>query len=634
MFSLKPIFRAAFAALVLTLTLSAGLAVAELPDTLDRDEIPDEYKWDFTDIYADWDAWEADVERVEVLMDEFPRLKGTLSQGPRQLLKAASMGDELGMLVNKVYKYPGLMMTIDARNTDVAARLQRVQIMLQRFGTAMSWYSPEMLQIPEETVIGWIDETPELEIYRFGIEDLYRQQAHVLTEDKEQLLSYFSAVNGTPAKVYSELTTSDIEFPEVTLPSGETVTMTPGTYYGILENNRSQEDRRAAFEAFYGVFEQNAGTYAAIYNGILQSNWAGAQARNYDSCVQAALDGNNIPVSVYENLVEVVREGAEPVHRFNALRKKVLGLEEYHNYDSSIPLVDFDKSYPFDSIKESIVASVAPLGTEYQEKMDRAFSSGWVDVYENEGKRSGAFSSGVYGVHPFMLLNYNETLGSFFTTAHEMGHTLHTMLADETQPYCTSDYTIFVAEVASTLNEALLLDYMLENTDDPLERAALLTHTIEEIIGTFYAQVMFAEYELRAHRMVEEGLPITKEVLAELYSDLQSAQLGPAVTPDELYRFVWTRINHFYSVPFYVYQYATCYASSAQIHKELTTGDPASREAALSRYLELLRSGGNDYPMEQLKKAGVDLSTPAPFEAVVEQLDELVSRLEAEVEKL
>ena len=634
MFSLKPIFRAAFAALVLTLTLSAGLAVAELPDTLDRDEIPDEYKWDFTDIYADWDAWEADVERVEVLMDEFPRLKGTLSQGPRQLLKAASMGDELGMLVNKVYKYPGLMMTIDARNTDVAARLQRVQIMLQRFGTAMSWYSPEMLQIPEETVTGWIDETPELEIYRFGIEDLYRQQAHVLTEDKEQLLSYFSAVNGTPAKVYSELTTSDIEFPEVTLPSGETVTMTPGTYYGILENNRSQEDRRAAFEAFYGVFEQNAGTYAAIYNGILQSNWAGAQARNYDSCVQAALDGNNIPVSVYENLVEVVREGAEPVHRFNALRKKVLGLEEYHNYDSSIPLVDFDKSYPFDSIKESIVASVAPLGTEYQEKMDRAFSSGWVDVYENEGKRSGAFSSGVYGVHPFMLLNYNETLGSFFTTAHEMGHTLHTMLADETQPYCTSGYTIFVAEVASTLNEALLLDYMLEHTDDPLERAALLTHTIEEIIGTFYAQVMFAEYELRAHRMVEEGLPITKEVLAELYSGLQSAQLGPAVTPDELYRFVWTRINHFYSVPFYVYQYATCYASSAQIHKELTTGDPASREAALSRYLELLRSGGNDYPMEQLKKAGVDLSTPAPFEAVVEQLDELVSRLEAEVEKL
>ena len=626
--------RISFVLLLLLLTFTAAASYAEVPDTLVRDEIPDKYKWDFSDIYPGWDAWEADLAKLEALMDEFPKLKGTLSEGPQQLLKAATMGDELGMLANTVYRYPGLMMAVDARNTEVAAKLQSVQILFQRFGTAMAWYNPEVLEIPYDTVAGWIDATPALEIHRFGLEDLFRQQTHVLSEDKEELLSYFSPVNNTAGNVYTELSTSDIEFPEVTLPSGETVTMSPGTYYGILEKNRSQADRKAAFEAFYGVFEQNANTYAAIYNGILQSDWASAQARNYDSCVGAALDGNNIPVSVYENLVDVARENPGPVHRFNALRKKVLGLDEYHNYDSSVPLVDFDKSYPFDDIKDWIVASVEPLGKSYTKKMDEAFSSGWVDVYENEGKRSGAFSAGVYGVHPFMLLNYNETMDSFFTTAHEMGHTLHTMLSNETQPYTTSGYTIFVAEVASTLNEALLLDYMLDKTDDPLEKAALLTHAIDDIIGTFYTQVMFADYELQAHRLVEEGQPITKDVLKDLYGGLLTTQLGPAVTGDDLYTYAWTRISHFYNVPFYVYQYATCYASSAQIYKELTTGDKKSRQATLDRYMTLLKSGGNDHPMEQLRKAGVDLGTPAPFQAVVDHLDELVTQLEVELDKL
>ena len=561
-------------------------------------------------------------------MDQYTQLQGTLAEGPHQILKANTLGDELGKMAGKLYRFAALNSVTNTADNEIAAQVQRVRIVFSKFGTATAWFNPEMLEIPWATMEQWLDETPELEPYRFGISDLYRQQQHVLSEDQEQLLSYFNQALGSPAQIYSQITTSDIVYPEVTLADGQTVIVTPGQYYHILSTNRNQDDRRKAFEAFYGVYHEQANTYASIYNGILQGNWARAQARDYDSSLQAALDGNAIPTDVYENLVEMVRNGSEPVHRYIALRKKVLGLEEYHGYDGSVPLVDFDKTYPWESIRDDIVSSVAPLGKDYTRKMEEAFSGGWVDVYENEGKRSGAFSAGVYGVHPYMLLNYNETLGSFFTAAHEMGHTLHTMLAHENQPYTTSDYTIFVAEVASTLNERLLLDHMLSKTDDPLEKVALLTQTIDDIIGTFYSQVMFADYELQAHKLVEQGVPITRDVLTQIYTELWENQNGEAATFDEFYGSTWTRINHFFSVPFYVYQYATCYASSAQIYADITSSNNDVRATAVAKYLDLLKSGGNDHPMEQLKKAGVDLSKPDAFQAVIDNLDGLVSRLE------
>ncbi|MCP4574022.1 MAG: oligoendopeptidase F [bacterium] len=604
------------------------------PDTLNRDEIPDEFKWDLSDIYADWEAWERDMGRIEAMVEEYMSLKGTLDQGPDRILDASVKGDELGKLAAKLYKYPALQSVTNTADNDIAARLQQVQILFARFGTAFSWFNPEMLEIPWETMETWLDDTPDLEPYRFGIADLYRQQEHVLSADKEELLSYYSQALGSPAEIYGEISTSDIQYPEVTLSDGETVTMTPGQYYNILATNRNQDDRRLAFEAFYGVYHEKANTYAAIYNGILQGNWASAQARNYDSTLQGALDGNAIPTSVYENLVEMVNDGAEPVHRYIALRKKVLGLEEYHGYDGNVPLVDFDKTYPWETIRDDIVESVGPLGRDYVSLMEEAFSGGWVDVYENEGKRPGAFSSGVYGVHPYMLLNYNETLGSFFTAAHEMGHTLHTMLANENQPYATSDYTIFVAEVASTLNERLLLDHMLARTDDPMEQVALLTHAIDDIVSTFYSQVMFADYELQANKLVQQGVPITRDVLTQIYTEAWENQNGPAATFDEFYGSTWTRISHFYEAPYYVYQYATCYASSAQIYQDITSRDGDVRAGAVASYLDLLKSGGNDHPMEQLKKAGVDLSQPDAFQAVIDNLDRLVTRLEAVMEEM
>jgi len=316
------------------------------------------------------------------------------------------------------------------------------------------------------------------------------------------------------------------------------------------------------------------------------------------------------------------------------LRKEALGLETYHLYDGRIPIVDFDKKYEYDDISDWILDSVKPLGKDYQEKMRDAFNGGWIDVYENEGKRSGAFSAGVYGVHPYMLMNYNETLESVFTLAHEAGHTMHTIYSHENQPFATAGYTIFVAEVASTLNEALFLDYMFKRSKDPKERIALLQQAIDNIFGTFYTQVLFADFEQRAHRLVEQGQPITAEVLRNLYLDLVKEYYGDAVMVDDLYGALFARISHFYGSPYYVYKYATCFASSAKLVREITSDDKKTRDASLERYLTLLKSGGNDYPMEQLKKAGVDLSQPETIQAIVDQLSDLVTRLEGELANL
>lgn len=619
--------------ILITLPILCTWLVAK-PKTLVRSEIPEQYKWDLTDIYPGWDAWSADYDRLEALMDEFPTLKGTLKQGPNQLLKAYKIMDELGMLADKVYSYASLSRDTDTRDNDISAKVQQVQILFSKFGTATAWFKPEMLDISWETMDQWLTEHDKLGPYRYGIEDLYRQQAHVLDEDGERLLSYFSRFNSAPRSIHSELSTSDIEFPDITLSDGEEVKVTPGQYRLILSTNRNQEDRRAAFLARNGVYNETINTYAATYNGICQRDWALAQARNYNSCLEAALDGNNVPVDVYINLIRQVSEGTEPLQRYHRLRKEALGLDEYHLYDSSIPVVEFDKTYEFDTVADIVIESMDVLGDEYTADLEQAFEGGWVDVYENEGKRSGAYSAGVYGVHPYMLLNYSDTMDDVFTLAHEMGHTMHTMLAYENQPYATADYTIFVAEVASTFNEAFLLDHLLEQSTDPKERIALLSHAIDNIAGTFYTQVMFADFEYQAHKLAEEGQPITADVLNGLYAQLLTDYYGDDVVHDDLYDITWARIPHFYFAPFYVYQYATCFASSAKIAQDIRDTNFLTKNKTVNRYLDLLKSGGNDYPMEQLKAAGVDLSQPATIQAVIDQMDRLVSQLEDEMNKM
>ncbi len=607
-------------------------AVAQAPQARSRrrEDIPERFKWNLADIFASWDAWQAAYTQLEAGIERYAALKGTLAQGPDRLLQAFRLSEELGQLAYRVWYYPSLQYDEDQRDNTVNARRQQVQILFARWKQAESWFNPELLQIPIETVRAWMDREEPLRLYRFAIEDLYRQQEHVLDEAGERLMSLASRLASSPNDSYWALSTADATFPSITLSTGETVTVSYGQYRAILATRREQVDREKAFTALHETYRASLNTYATLYNGVCQRDLFQARARGYASTLDAALHGDNIPTSVVENLIETTRAGTQPLRRYHWLRRKVLGVPSYHVYDFSIPLVTFEKKYQYDDVLDWIVDSVAPLGAAYQERLRTGFGGRWIDVYENEGKRSGAYSAPVYGTHPYMLLNYTDTLDDVFTTAHEMGHSMHTILSHETQPFIYSNYTIFVAEVPSTLSEALLLEYMLARSTDPSERIVLLQHAIDNITGTFYTQVLFADYERRAHRLAEKDQPITSEILTEMYTQLLKDYYGDAIDMNALTGITWARIPHFFNSPYYVYQYATCFASAAKIAQQIM-GDGASAADARERYLTLLRSGGNDYPMEQLRKAGVDLSQPDTVRAVVDQLDGLVSRLEREL---
>ena len=616
------------------LALGPALASAAAPTTRNRDEIPAEYRWDFSPIYADWAAWEAGMRDFEARMEAFAAMKGTLAQGPQAVLAAYRAFDEIGILSYRIYRYPQLQRDVDTRNQEISARFQQVGAAWARFVTAISWFTPELLTIPQATMEQWLAETAALTPYRFPILEAYRQQAHVLDEKGERLLSYAGRFNSTPAGAYEELSTSDIKFPVVKLSDGDEVAATYSAYLSALQTRYEQADRARVFEAHVGTYAATANTYAALYDAVLQRDWFLAQARDYPTTLGAALDGDAVPPAVVENLVATVRAGTAPLQRYARLRKRLLGLDSYHLYDGSIPIFRTDATYPYEQAREKVSASIAPLGEEYGKRFREFVAGGRIDVYENEGKRSGAYNAGVYGVGPYQLLNYNDTLDSLFTFAHESGHAMHTVLSYEHQPFATSSYTIFVAEVASTTAERFLLEKLLAETSDPRERFLLLQHAVESIVNTFYTQVMFADFELQAHRRVEQGQPITAEVLNGIYVQLLRDYYGDSVTIDEMYKYTWTRIGHFYRTPYYVYQYATCFASSAQLFRDMTTGPESSRTAAIDRYLTLLKSGGNDQPMKQLLKAGVDLTKAETVQSVVDQLDELVTRLEAEAARI
>jgi oligoendopeptidase F len=550
------------------------------------------------------------------------------------VLRAYQAFDDIGMLQYRVYRYPQLQRDTDTRNQDVAGKFQRVTALFAKFGTATAWFTPELLQIPQATMERWIRETPGLARYAFTILDDYRKQQHVLDEKGEKLLSFSARFGQTPTAVFQELSTSDIKFPKITLADGAEVTVSPANYQHLLHTNYDQPERAKAFEAHLRTYAATANTYAAIYHGVLQRGWFMAQARNFPTTLDAALEDNAIPPAVVTTLIDTVRKGTAPLQRYAKLRRKLLGLAEYHLYDAFIPVYRTDRTYDFDASKDLVLDAVAPLGADYVEKYRRWMQGGRLDVYENEGKRSGAYSANVYGVAPYVLMNYNDTQDALFTFAHETGHAMHSVLSNEAQPFVTSSYTIFVAEVASTTNERFLLEKLLERTSDPKERFLLLQHAVDAIVGTFYTQVLFADFELQAHRLAEQGKPVTAEVLNGIYLQLLQDYYGDTVSVDDLYKYTWARIPHFYNSPYYVYQYATCFASSAKLFKDMTTGAPAARQAATGRYLTLLKSGGDDHPMKQLQKAGVDLTRRATVQAVIDQMAELVAQMETEAARI
>ena len=599
---------------------------------MERNEIKQEYKWNLSDIYENYSAWEKDFEKVSELKKELAGFKGKFGNEGK-LLEFFQKQEEMDKISYKLYRYPQLARDLNSSDKEAVEHLQKVQFLFAEISTELSWVNSELVD-NRENIEKWI-EKKEFDDYRFGLKNLFRLQKHILEEKESKLLSYYSSFFSAPRSIYSEVTVTDVEWPQVTLSSGEKVDVTPANYSKILSTNRNQEDRKLMFQTFYTIYEKKKNTIAAIYNSILQKGIASKKAYNYDSFLLSHLESDNIPEEIYLNLVNTAKNNTKPLQRYLKLRKKILGLEKYYNFDGSINLIEFDKEYEYDDAKEIVLNSVAPLGKDYVEKMKKAISEGWLDVFEAKGKRTGAYSAGVYGVHPYMLLNYNKTLDSVFTLAHELGHTLHTLYSDENQPFSMADYTIFVAEVASTFNERLLLDYMLENTNDPKERIALLEQEIGNIVGTFYFQTLLADYEYQAHKLAEAGEPITAEVLSKIMEDLFDKYYGDIIEKDDLIYIFWARVPHFFNSPFYVYQYATCFASSAILYeKMINSSDESEKKQTLDKYIQLLSSGGNDFPMEQLKKAGVDLSKIETIEAVAKQFDLLLDKLEVEISKL
>jgi oligoendopeptidase F len=598
---------------------------------ISRGDVPARYKWDLTAICRDWEAWTASYTQLDAAIDAFRQFQGTLGRSAAALLAAFRAMDEMGALSYRVWYFASLQYDEDQRNNEINARRQQVQILFARQQQASSWFNPELLSVPLETIREWMGGDAELAVYRFAIESLFHEQEHVLDEAGERLLSYAGRFNSVPYDSYAALTTADMKFPSITLKTGESMTLTYGQYRALLETNRNQEDRAAAYRAFHSAYADNQNTYASLYNGVLQRDWFHARARGYTSTLDAALHGNNIPTSVVENLIRVTKDGAEPLRRYHRLRRRVLGLESYKLFDVFVPLVQHDARYAYDVVGDWIVDSVAPLGPDYQRHVRAAFDGRWIDVFENTGKRSGAYSAPVYGSHPYMLLNYNETLDAVFTLAHEMGHSIHTLLSHQAQPFVYAGYTIFVAEVPSTLSEALFLDYMLQRAKTREERAMLLQHAVDSIASTFYTQVMFADFELQAHRLVEQDQPVTADALNAIYAQLLRDYYGDVIDEETISRVTWARIPHFFSTPYYVYQYATCFASTARLMQDLRASDPSVRRDGVDRYLSLLRAGGSDYPMTLLQRAGVDLSQPDTVRAVSAELASLVSKLEAEL---
>ena len=599
---------------------------------MERKDIPKEYKWNLSDIYENYERWNEDLAKMEKIQEELVGYKGKFDKEDK-LLQFLKKQEESEKIAYKLYRYPQLARDLDSSDKEATENMQKIQFLFAKMGTELSWVNPELIE-NRENIEKWIQKK-EFSDYRFGLENLFRLQSHVLDEDKSKLLSYYSSYFSAPRSIYSEITVTDVDWPLIKLNNGKEIQATAANYSKVVSTNRNQEDRKLIFENYYGVFEKRKNTIAAIYNSILQKNIASSKAYNYKSFLSSALEDNNIPEDIYLNLINTAKESTAPLKRYIKLRKEILGLSEYHNYDGSINLVKFDKEYEYDDAKKIVLNSIEPLGKDYAKKMENAISQGWLDVFETQGKRSGAYSAGVYGVHPYMLLNYNKTLDSVFTLAHELGHTLHTLYSQENQPFSTSDYTIFVAEVASTFNERLLLDYMLEKTQDPTEKIALLEQEIRNVTGTFYFQALLADYEYQAHKLAETGQPITADVLSKITEDLFYTYYGDEIEKDELLSIFWSRVPHFFNSPFYVYQYATCFASSAILYdKVIKTEDENARKEALKRYIELLSSGGNDFPMNQLKKAGVDLSKKSTIEAVSKQLDGLLDKLENEIKKI
>ena len=590
-----------------------------------RSEIPQQYKWKMEDLYATNEAWEADFVKLQKGVEELKSFEGTLAESAEKLLKMLEKSDELNQLAEKVYVYANQRLHEDTSNAYYQGLSGRSQLLLVQMSEAGSYIEPEILNIPEEKLEEMM-KAEGLQKYETYFRRLLRRKEHILSKEMEELLAGVDEVAEGPKDTFMMFNNADIRFPVITGEDGEPVEITHGKYVKLLES-QNREVRKAAFMGLYETYGKFKNTLAATYRANVKQAGFFAKARKYESSLKAALAGSNIPTSVYDSLIESVHAHLPALHEYVKVRREKLGVEELHMYDLYVPMVgEADKKIPYEEAKEIVLNGLAPLGEDYQALLKKGFSEGWIDVYENEGKRSGAYSWGAYGTHPYVLMNYQDNLNNVFTLAHEMGHALHSYHSDEAQDYIYAGYKIFVAEVASTCNEALLIRYLLDHSKDDIEKAYLLNYFLEQFRGTLFRQTMFAEFEKIAHAKSEAGEPLTAEVLCDTYYDLNKKYFGDDIVVDEEIALEWSRIPHFYT-PFYVYQYSTGFSAAIAISSKILRGEPGIVE----KYKKFLSSGSSLDCIDLLKICDVDMTTKEPveealkvFESTLEEFSKII----------
>ena len=577
-----------------------------------REEADARYKWAIEDLYKDDEDWKRDYELLKSRIPELTKFRGRLGESAEVLLSMQKLSDELNQLLEKVYVYANQRLHENTDNSTYQNLASQAQGLLVELSESLSFVEPELMELPDGIIETFLDENEELLVYRQYFENIIRQKKHVLPTEQEQLLAAMGEVAESPKDIFSMFNNADIRFPEITGEDGHPVQVTHGRYMSLMQSQNRQV-RKDAFEAMYGVYGDWRNTLAAMYRANVKQEAFLAKAHKYTSDLEAALDGSHIPVKVYEQLIEAVHESMPLMYRYMKLRKKLLGVEELHMYDLYVPVIEQDHSeIPFEQAKKTVLEGLAPMGEEYLHLLREGFDHGWIDVYENQGKRTGAYSWGAYGTHPYVLLNYQGTLHDVFTLAHEMGHALHSWYSDEHQPYIYAGYRIFVAEVASTCNEALLIHYLMEQSKKAGDRKKtmyLMNYFLEQFRTTLFRQTMFAEFEKITHGLQEQGETLTADRLCEIYYDLNKLYFGEEICVDQEIAMEWARIPHFYT-PFYVYQYATGFSAAIALSKQiLEQGAPA-----VEQYKKFLKGGSSMYPLELLKMAGVDMEQKAPVQ--------------------
>ncbi len=589
-----------------------------------RSELPVEDTWRLEDIFATDEEWEKEYQEVKGLIPAIKEFEGKLSESADTLYKALQFEDQLLERIGKLYTYSHMRYDQDTTNSFYQGLDDRMKNLYSQAASALAFIVPEILSIDESKVSGFLNEKAELKLYEHAIEEINLQRPHVLSAEQEALLAEAGEVMDASSNTFGMLNNADLEFPSIKDENGEEVEITHGRYVRFLESS-DQRVRHDAFKAVYKTYGNFKNTFASTLSGNVKRNNFNARVRKYRSARHAALSANNIPETVYENLVGTVNENLHLLHRYVKLRKKVLGLNELHMYDLYTPLVkDVKMEIKYEEAKDIVLKGLAPLGEGYAKVLKEGFHNRWVDVHENKGKRSGAYSSGAYGTNPYILLNWQDNVNNLFTLAHEFGHSVHSYFTRKSQPYPYGNYSIFVAEVASTCNEALLNDHLLKTIDDDGKRIYLLNHYLEGFRGTVFRQTMFAEFEHLIHQKAQNNEALTADSLTEDYYDLNKKYFGEEdIVIDEEIGLEWARIPHFY-YNYYVYQYATGFSAATALSKQILE----EGETAVKRYLDFLSAGSSDYPIEVLKKAGVNMTSAEPIKDALKVFEERLGELE------